>query len=211
MKQSCLPIGERDANLVLAEQNKGRKYKVTLLPHPPPAPPLYGFELTKSAGKLAKEVYKTGMIIRAALHEPFLSGATDVADKSRTESKFGAICTKYRKMIVVALYQDHYVALPLYTHNGNGLQGKAKPDEFVSIKDHRSREPFTKLSTHKALVTENINTDIHPFSPKCTAHLTYPVSRKYDLPVTPEGNLDKPSIKSLIQLYNDFAPRPSKV
>jgi len=137
---------------------------------------LYGFELTKSAGKLAKEVYKTGMIIRAALHEPFLSGATDVADKSRTESKFGAICTKYRKMIVVALYQDHYVALPLYTHNG-----------------------------------KNINTDIHPFSPKCTAHLTYPVSRKYDLPVTPEGNLDKPSIKSLIQLYNDFAPRPSKV
>ena len=182
MKQSCLPVSERDPDLLFAEQNKGRK--------------------------LAKEVYKPGMIVRAILHEPFLTAATDIKDKSRSESIYGTVFTKYRKMVVVALYQNHYIALPIYTHHGKGLQGKAEPDEYVSIKDHRSPGSFTTLTKHRALVTENLNSGIDPYHPKATTHLTYPVSRKYEAPVTLEGNLDKPSIAYLLTLFYDFMPKP---
>jgi len=184
MKQSCLPVEERDPILELAEQNKGRR--------------------------IAEELYKPGMIVHAPLHEPFLSGATDNNDRTRTESIFGPVFTKMRKMIVVALYHDHYTALPLYTHKGNGLQAKAKPDEYVSVRDHRMQGPFTPLSKHLALVTETMNLGTTLMHPKATAHLTYPVSRKYDLPVRPVGQLDKSSTRSLIALYLETIPRPLK-
>lgn len=185
MKQSCLPVDERDPDLLHAEQNRGRV--------------------------LAKEVFKLGMIIRAALHEPLLSGATDLTDKNKGSSIYGPVFSKVRKMIVVALYEDHYIALPVYTHNGNGLQGKTKADEYVSVKDHRSQTPFTPLSKHLPLVTETVNPGIDPFHPNATAHLTYPVSRKYNLRVTPEGILDTNSVKKLIALFNDYMPRAPQV
>ena len=185
MKQSCLPVDERDPVLELAEQQKGRR--------------------------LAKEVYKPGMIIRAPLHEPFLPGATDMKDRTRTESLQGPVFTKVRKMIVVALYYDHYTALPVYTHNGNGLERKPVTDEFVSIKDHRSQEPFAQLSKHSPLVTQTMIPGIKLMHPKATLHLTYPVSRKYILPATPEGQLDQASTDTMITMYSATIPRPRKV
>lgn len=84
-KQSVLPAEERDPVLLEVEQNKGRK--------------------------ISKALYKPGMIIRAILHEPHFNLASMVADKNRTESIFGPIHSKYRKMIVIALYEDHYIAM----------------------------------------------------------------------------------------------------
>ncbi len=185
MKQSCLPVHLRDPVLLAAEQNKGRK--------------------------IAKEIFKPGMIIRAALHEQHLDDTAGDTDKNKVESRFGAIHTKFRKMIVVGLYQDHYIALPMYTHNGNGLSNKAQPDEFISVKDHRSKVAFANLSKYQALVTETVNEGIELFHPKATLHLTYPVSRKYDLPVVYEGRLDKSSIKNLVGLFNEFAPKISRI
>ncbi|KAL9611127.1 MAG: hypothetical protein Q9167_004207 [Letrouitia subvulpina] len=188
-KQSCLPVDERDPVQVQAEANRGVK--------------------------LTKANFKIGMIIRAPLHEQdFKEGrATSVAgseatvaEKYTTESRFGTIFTKYRKMIVVALHQDNYVAIPLYTHNGKGLQNKARPDEFVSIKDHRNEDPkWSKLSKWDPLITERINPGIDPFDPKSTAHLAYPVSRKYTLPVVYEGQLRATSLSLLTQLFTKFA------
>lgn len=185
MKQSCLPVDERDPVLELAEQHKGRK--------------------------LAKELYKPGMIIRAPLHEPALPGVADNNDRTTTECLYGPIFTKVRKMIVVALYHNHYTALPIYTHNGKGLEGKLVPDEYVSVKDHRSQEPFAQLSKHSALVTQTMNPDINMMHPKATVHLTYPVSRKYDLPTIPEGQLQKASTETLIALYSATIPKSKKV
>ncbi|KAI4158045.1 MAG: hypothetical protein LQ342_007808 [Letrouitia transgressa] len=188
-KQSCLPIDERDPVQVRAEANRGVKLK--------------------------KANFKIGMIIRAPLHEQDFKGGratsvagseATVAEKYTTESKFGTIFTKYRKMIVVAMHQDNYVAIPLYTHNGQGLHNKARPDEFVSVKDHRNKDPkWSKLSDWDPLVTEHINPGIDPFDPKSTAHLAYPVSRKYTLPVVHEGQLRATSLALLTQLFTKFA------
>lgn len=180
-KQSCLPVDERDPVLLEIERNKGVK--------------------------LPKNLFKPGIIVRAALHEPSFGGTSVVTDatdgdKYTTDSKYGTIHTKYRKFIVLALFKNHYLAMPLYTHNGRGLEGKLQPDEYVSVQDHRDTAPFTKLSSHEPLVTAQINAGIGPFHPKTTAHLTYLVPRNYDVPVVHEGFLDNKSLTSLNKLFH---------
>lgn len=182
-KQSCLPVEERDPVLLEAERNKGKQ--------------------------LPKESFKPGTIIRAILHEPDFQGvarASDVtrADRFRTDSVPGPIYTKTRKMIVLATFHDNYIAVPLYTHNGRGLEGKVKPEEFVSVRDHRAPGSFAPLSVHEELVTEHSDGGIEPFHVKTVVHITYPVSRKYTLPVVQEGRLNKESVKHLASLFSSY-------
>ncbi|KAI9718790.1 MAG: hypothetical protein M1812_003964 [Candelaria pacifica] len=185
MKQSCLSVEERDPILFKAEQNRGRL--------------------------LSKQVYHVGMIFRGAHHEGYITTQTltNITDNTRTDTAHGPICTKYRKMIVIALHHDHCIAIPLFTHNGNGLEGKERPDEFVSVRDHRAKyiPAFIPLSKHQALSTEIMNPGVELLDAKCTAHITYPISRRYDLPIIQEGTLSKVSITRLILLYNNYRPR----
>lgn len=182
-KQSCLPADERDPALFEAERNKG-----TTLP---------------------RESFKTGMVIRAVLHEPDFqraAKASDIteADKCRTNTVHGAIYTKTRKMIVVATFKDNYIAVPLYTHNGRGLEGKTNPEEYISVQDHRVPGNLTPLSIHRPLVTEQLNDGIDFFHPKTAVHITYLVSRKYTLPVVKEGSLKRESVRFLSQLLGNY-------
>lgn len=171
--------------------------------------------------RLRKEDYTPGLIIRAPLHEQDSRGESGthgscssvasngsqatLAEKYTTASRFGPIFTKYRKMIVVACHEDNYVAIPLYTHNGKGLVNKARPDEFISVKDHRDKdEDWKRLSTWEPLVTEYVREGIDPYEPKTTAHLAYPVSRSYRLPVVKEGWLEAASAKYMKDLYARF-------
>ncbi|KAL8720437.1 MAG: hypothetical protein Q9225_002695 [Loekoesia sp. 1 TL-2023] len=178
--------------------------------------------------RLRKEDYKPGMIIRAPLHEQdsrgdarslgansntsvaSVSSEATLAEKYTTPSRFGTIFTKYRKMIVVACHQDNYVAIPLYTHNCRGLVNKARPDEFVSVRDHRYKEregeeEWKQLSKWEPLVTEYVREGIDLFETKTTAHLAYPVSRRYALPVVNEGWLRGSSLRVMRDLYGRFA------
>ena len=89
---------------------------------------------------LPKKVFRRGLIIRGPLHEQDYQGASSqsnytvaVANTNRTESRFGPIHTKVRKMIVVECYQDHYIAVPLFTHGGRGLTNKRAPEEFIRL------------------------------------------------------------------------------
>ncbi|KAL9024972.1 MAG: hypothetical protein Q9196_006119 [Gyalolechia fulgens] len=177
--------------------------------------------------KLRREDYKPGMIIRAPLHEQdsrgdarslgassnasvaSASSEATLAEKYTTPSRFGTIFTKYRKMIVVACHQDNYVAIPLYTHNGRGLVNKVRPEEFVSVRDHRykerEKEEWRQLSKWEPLVTEYVKDGIDLFETKTTAHLAYPVSRRYGLPVVNEGWLRGSSLRVMRDLYSRFA------
>ncbi|KAI4158048.1 MAG: hypothetical protein LQ342_007811 [Letrouitia transgressa] len=189
-KQSCLPVDERDPVVLGIEEGKGQR--------------------------MSKDWFRAGIIIRAVLHEQDYIAAcgkgdlTLDADRYRTSTPFGSIYSKQRKMIVLALYEDHYIAIPLFTHNGTGLVNKRNPDEFVSVQDHRRPGEFKRLSTNKPLVTESINDGIDLFDPLSTAHVTYGLPRKYDLPITHEGTLRASSLNTLIKLYNDYAPRQKK-
>ncbi|KAL9603825.1 MAG: hypothetical protein Q9219_000934 [cf. Caloplaca sp. 3 TL-2023] len=188
-KQSLLPIGDQNPALAQIEQNRGQKYR--------------------------KSEFYPGMIVRGVVHEQDYMGTSTgssvtVMDRNRTESRYGPICTKYRKMIVLSLFEDHYLAIPLFTHNGKGLQNKSKPAEFVSVQDHRNKKEVPWQSSHRPLMTEQINEGIDLFDEKSTAHITYGLPRKYDLPVIKEGRLLKKSVNRLIALYKLYAPEQLK-
>ena len=219
------PISARRSNVSLANQRRSppsisasRRPDVYELPHKPPSMfrnstfgSVNGSPDLKSSRcqKLPKDLFRPGMIIRGVVHEQDFHNTADgsvmtIADKYTTESKFGLIHSKYRKMIVVALFENHYLAIPLYTHNGNGVSRKSRPDEYISVRDHRSRELFTKQTEHGELITEEINAGIYLFDPNSLAHITHPVARKYNLPLVVEGYLKENSAKRLWTLFNTY-------
>ena len=124
------------------------------------------------------------------------------------------IIYKARKMIVVAQFSRHYIALPVFTHNGNGLLWKTNKDDYVSILDHRL-DPvaagFVPQSRHKPLKTCEMDTTVRHISIMSFAQLSFPVSRHYDLKVVLEGRLDKQSTEHLINLYCGYAPKPRQL
>ena len=111
-------------------------------------------------------------------------------------------------MIVVALYQDHYVVVPMYTHQHRGLNDPRHDiDEWVSVQDHRS--PLCEQqSNHKPLVTSHLDNQVTLFDPKSVAHITAPVSRFYNAPCRLEGQLDGKSTYRLVRLYSERIPDP---
>ncbi|KAL8848011.1 MAG: hypothetical protein Q9221_006973 [Calogaya cf. arnoldii] len=152
LKESCLPTEEQDKEQLELE---------ALRTH-----------------KLAKADFKPGMIIRALLHEQDFEASSSrsnitVADKYRSETRYGPIYTKSRKMIVLGLFEDHYTAIPVFTHNGNGLDRKTKPEEYISIHDHRATYETPALSLNGQLVTDTMLKGTQLFDVKSTAHVTY--------------------------------------
>lgn len=104
-------------------------------------------------------------------------------------------------MVVLALFQESYVVIPLFSYHGPGLENKDKLEEDISVQDHRHKYLSQQQSMHPPLITEILNPDIQPYHPKTVAHVTYPASRKYTLPVIQEGILEQQSMTCLADLY----------
>lgn len=181
--------------------------------------------------RFPKEEFDVGTIIKAPIHEedfnwtpkPPPVEASDTMDEQGTYSNSGMstpmtthkkgrhitfsnwndpIYTEVRFMIVVALFYDHYLAIPLYTHGGNGLAHKDNKWEYASIQDYR--EPRSLQEAGTLLHTEYLKPDCKHLLPKSVAHVAYPVSRKYTLPVAPQGHLRGDSVVALVRLFGQY-------
>ena len=163
--------------------------------------------------EMAKSRYKLGTIVRAPLHEEDYSGGCCesypvetralIKAKTITESPVGgAIHTKFRKFIVVALFDDHYLAVPMYSYKGDGLVQK-EADEYVSVQDHRANA-IEPQSRYGLLYTGRLEDHVDHYEPMTAAHFAYPISRKYKLPVVYEGELRQESTRHLLRLYCTF-------
>ena len=162
--------------------------------------------------KHPKELFQVGTIIRAPLHEEDFNGTSKgsnitMSSEAPAKSSYGAVFTKMRVMIVTARFQNHYIAVPLYTHNGNGLSKKTPEEqrEYVSIRDHRIDGGYVAESIHGCLTTGYLKSGIHILDAKSAAHIPYPVARKYDLPVVHHGNLTAQATSRLVELYTKFS------
>ena len=105
-------------------------------------------------------------------------------------------------MIVVALFHNHYLAIPLYTHGGNGLTRKENKWEYASIEDYR--EPRSLREGGFLLHTDYLKPDCKHLLPQSVAHVAYPVSRKYTLPVAPQGRLRGDSTIDLVKAFAQY-------
>ena len=161
-----------------------------------------------------KREFVPGIIIRGIVHEQDLmdtpkpvpveypTTTTDRGNKHVTHGAFGPVYSENRFLIVVNVRpEEHYLAIPVYSHKGNGLSKKLHRDEYVSVADHRYLANCQQQSAHAPLVTESLKDGVEELMPMSTAYTSYPVSRKYALPVAHQGRLNKESTKRLVAMY----------
>ena len=161
-----------------------------------------------------KHDFTLGTIIRAVVHEeefkhrpkptPFApsTAITNTGRQHVTLGDFGPVYSENRFLIVVNNRpKNHYLAVPVYSHKGNGLARKEHRDEYISVADHRHLENCQQQSAHAPLVTEYLKDGIDELMPTSVAYASYPVSRKYGLPVQHQGRLDEESTKRLVAIY----------
>lgn len=158
---------------------------------------------SKSSGSKVGEVldrneYFPGLIFRAAHYEEAYDRNLDPRYLIEDE-EFGHICRKVRKFIVVACYEESFVAVPLYTFNGSGLDRKVEQakDQYVSIHDHRSMFPGPQLSKHQPLLTQSLDPEVNRYIGTTVCHITGVHSRWYSSRVVKEGYLTEESVDRL--------------
>ncbi|KAI0442742.1 hypothetical protein F4803DRAFT_550761 [Xylaria telfairii] len=137
--------------------------------------------------------YEIGVIFSAPHHT---ASSTDerwiaVGDPHNTATPFGVVHSKYRKMVVIKTFGEHCICLPVYSHNGQGFQGKTYITEQVSIRDAHDRHPEQPEGIHlRLLAVCNRNFRGKIVSGKSSVKLTEFCSHRYDAPATMEGKLE---------------------
>ena len=156
-----------------------------------------------------------GMIINSAMHEDdyrhtrvpepenmsgvstnlktMASGETKILVDDITFSRYGPIHTKWRYMIVVALFCDHYLAVPCYSFGGHGTEKKADQQEYMPVSNY-------PVEGQETLITKSW-TAYRALHPKTAAHVARPVARSYDVLGTHCGELDRRSVDHLIECF----------
>ena len=169
--------------------------------------------------------FKKGMIFRAPLHEEDYMGATGAAYSAPSQTSvaasdmstasgfaknhkhmtdFGPVYSENRFMVVMVLGADTYIALPFYTHAGNGTAYKHGKDEYVSVQDHRDPDKCVQqgpVNMVRTLVLKEHVKILHEFT---TAHLGNSVSRKYRLPIAHQGRLTDEDTDRLVSLFKKW-------
>ncbi|KAF7503011.1 hypothetical protein GJ744_004718 [Endocarpon pusillum] len=152
-----------------------------------------------------QDSFKAGTIIRGDHVEEAYKNGTTLMNKSIIQVPgHNPICKKARFFIVLAGHATSYICLPIFTHNGNGTRNKSRPEEFVSIRDHRATIEVQPQSAHEPLMTlEMSGMELKASS---VVHLAYPTSRSYELPVEVIGRLTPTSTNRCIRLFKRYMP-----
>ncbi|OBT64620.1 hypothetical protein VE03_06371 [Pseudogymnoascus sp. 23342-1-I1] len=115
------------------------------------------------------------------------------------------VFVKTRKVIVIARFIDHYLALPIYTHKGSGLNSKIEmKSEYVSIHNKPGLEFDPQPETeHGCLYTITTAKEAgnKALAPCTNVWFTAPLTQPYRNMVTFLGKLDAKSLSKLTELY----------
>ena len=150
--------------------------------------------------------YEPGVIFSAPFHTQYCSPAeVSLTDPNLTASPFGTIFSKFRKSVVLTVSEDggSCAAVPIYSHNGEGLKFKPSKHEYVSIRDVEDEKPQDRESKHGLLWCHR---DLQYSAPKTfisgksSVHLTELVTHRLGAPATIEGSLTAPSLEILREL-----------
>lgn len=166
--------------------------------------------------KYRPDEYYPGLIISTVQHcqDSKTHGMNAIGVENYTPSKFGPIYSKCRKLIVIQKHADHFLAIPIFTHNGKGLDGKKHKNEYVSIRDRSTTNPTPPESRHANLFATRKQyfrshmDGFHVFSERSVAYFTHICSHSYAEKVTFEGDLEAESLQRLLGLVESCWPRP---
>ncbi|KAI1163385.1 hypothetical protein F5B18DRAFT_672154 [Nemania serpens] len=140
-----------------------------------------------------KASYRVGVIFSAPHHTASSSEErwVSVSDPHQTATPFGVVHSKFRKMIVIKVFGEHCTCVPIYSHNGRGLDGKEYISEYVSIRDAFDRSPEPPEGVHvRLLAVADPDFRGRIIAGKSSVKLTEFCSHRYAAPATIEGELD---------------------
>lgn len=164
-------------------------------------------QITCNIGSIDRnDFFKPGTIAVAHfLEEAFENSSVVASDESIIRVPgHPDISDKRRLFIILAEYAQTYVSVPIFSHQGKGTKHKPKPEEYVSLQDHRATYEVSPQSMHEPLMTLEMSGNI--LTPASVAHLAYPVTRRYITPVTIIGRLAPSSTNRLIRLFRTYTP-----
>ena len=179
-----------------------------------------------------KHEFVLGTILRGIIHEQDIMGTPDPAmsqapthftsannrDRAPTaptnagnrhigHGEWGPIYSENRFLIVVHNRPgDHYYAVPVYSHKGNGLAKKFYKNECVSVADGRYPYNVEQQSEHRP-ITAILKNGVDELLPMSAAYASYAVPRRYGLPVAHQGRLDEESTERLVSMYHEWTGR----
>jgi hypothetical protein len=125
-----------------------------------------------------------------------------------TDPRGGSVCRKQRCMVTIHAFDDHFVAVPIFSYGGKGLSEKpeGKKAEHLDIHDHRRADNITQNSL-PTLRTRNMQPWFTALIPGSAVYYTYPVSVYYRRKVGLLGELTEVSTAQLINYYYNHAGR----
>ncbi|KAK2761806.1 hypothetical protein FQN54_001634 [Arachnomyces sp. PD_36] len=176
-----------------------------------PATPLTPDDPSRTPGRTVLSHYelKPGTIIRGQMYAEYTPSKYQTPEKQSDhyfDTRWGKAYGEERHMVIVNCFQDHFVALPVFTHHGKGTANKKDPREYVTLHDHRHTKEANAQSPHKPLRTTYMDGGIFLFRRKSVVHITAPMCKNLNHPVVLEGYLAPESTGELIELYLSYCP-----
>lgn len=146
-----------------------------------------------------RDAYSLGCIFSAPDHAAANHDMeVDALDPARVATPFGVILSKYRKRVVIATYGHAVATVPIYTHNGNGLEYKRFKNEYVSVRDLKTEYPCPPETEHGCLYAWRLEEFPGTFlSGRASIHLIDQRLHSYNQYATIEGHLDDVSLTKL--------------
>ncbi|KAH7235877.1 hypothetical protein BKA59DRAFT_533392 [Fusarium tricinctum] len=148
---------------------------------------------------------KPGTIISAPFHSQYRDSTVSTSNYNTAVSGFGAVYSKYRKMVILETWADHVVCLPMYSYNGRGLENRqGMVDEYIDIRDadeeyhEPSDTPHEPLLATRGKEWAGKNTFI---SGKTVIKMTEKTAHNMFQKCSIEGKIEREHFRRLYKLY----------
>ena len=152
--------------------------------------------------------WRIGMIFRGTLCRPAVAGPPPrVGFGQIINTNYGQVFARERPFIVVATNEEHAIALPMYTREGNGLRGVRNREEYVSVLDPWANNNHEPQSHWPPLTAAHLEPAERPWPVTSCVHFTYHVSVSYGVPIVYMGDLTPDSTWQLLALYLHHCPQ----
>lgn len=153
--------------------------------------------------------YEVGVIFSFATHEHHYDQSLVDIEGDTSFTRLGVVNSKFRKHIVVRRYPDHVIALPIFTHQGNGLTRKRSKNEYISIRDLDYKDRAAGAETEHGILWAKVDPAYnqesasawHRMSNVTSVQFTRPQIHMMDRKSTICGKLDPDSRIKLKNLF----------
>jgi len=180
-------------------QSKSKLYSIEVGDWPPKrAEPSTRTVLSKThASKVDPVEFKVGQIISAPHIEPSYDVNAEVI-----ASEVGALFAKQRYMIVIHKFNNHMIALPIYTHRNLGIKHlhPEQKKEYVGLKWPNDDKWVNQATQDPVLIRDSDK----EFSDLHYIRFTQPISVLYNSLVEDHGEVEASSLVHLQGLHRSI-------